>query len=203
VNDARRALGASSAGLYRFGARVWGKTFSLLVGGAFAEFGPASVIQPPVRLQLERRIAIGRGVYVGPGAWLQVIDGFGHGTAIVIGDGTSIAGACVLSSVRSIELGRSVLLARNVYVADHSHAFGDVGRPVVDQGIDRVAPVVIGDGAWIGQNVVVGPGVSIGAGAVIGANSVVLDDVPAHAVAVGAPATVRRSLVPEEAVETG
>jgi lipopolysaccharide O-acetyltransferase len=201
VNGARRVLGGSAAGLYRFGARAWGKTFSVLVGGAFAEFGPRSVIQPPVQLQLERRIAIGREVYVGPGSWLQVIAGSGDGVAITIGDGTSIAGTCVLSSARSIKLGRNVLMARNVYVADHSHAFGDVGRPVLAQGIDRVAPVEIGDGAWIGQNVFIGPGVRIGAGAVIGANSVVLDDVPAHAVAVGAPAAVRRSVVPEAAVE--
>jgi len=172
----------------------------LLVGGAFADFGARSVLEPPVRLQLEGRIAIGEGVYVGAGSWLQVIGGFGEGVAIAIGDGTSISGYCVLSSVRSITVGRWVLMARNVYVSDHSHAFGDVGRAVLDQGIDRVAPVEIGDGAWIGQNVVIGPGVRIGSGAVIGANSVVLDDVPAHAVAVGAPAAVTRSLLTREDV---
>jgi acetyltransferase-like isoleucine patch superfamily enzyme len=85
-----------------------------------------------------------------------------------------------------------VLLARGVYVSDHSHAFEDRSLPVLDQGVDRVAPVEIGDGAWLGENVVVCPGVSIGAGAVIGANSVVTRDVPSHAVAVGAPARVVR-----------
>jgi acetyltransferase-like isoleucine patch superfamily enzyme len=66
---------------------------------------------------------------------------------------------------------------------------------VLDQGIDRIAPVEIGDGAWLGENVVVGPGVRIGRGAVVGANAVVLDDVPDHAVAVGAPARVVHRLV--------
>jgi acetyltransferase-like isoleucine patch superfamily enzyme len=66
--------------------------------------------------------------------------------------------------------------------------------PIIDQGIDRVAPVVIEDGAWLGENVVVCPGVTIGRGAVVGANSVVLHDVPARSVAVGAPARVRRHL---------
>ena len=60
------------------------------------------------------------------------------------------------------------------------------------QGIAGVAGVDIGDGAWLGQNVVVCPGVSIGRGAVIGANSVVKDDVPAFSVAAGAPARVVR-----------
>ena len=60
------------------------------------------------------------------------------------------------------------------------------------QGVTRVAPVEIGDGAWLGENVVIGPGVRIGRGAVVGANAVVLQSVPDHAVAVGAPARVVR-----------
>jgi acetyltransferase-like isoleucine patch superfamily enzyme len=63
---------------------------------------------------------------------------------------------------------------------------------VLAQGVDRIAPVEIGDGAWLGENVVVGPGVRIGRGAVVGANAVVLESVPDHAVAVGAPAHVVR-----------
>ncbi len=79
-------------------------------------------------------------------------------------------------------------MARNVYIADHMHAFEDIQLPVLAQGITEVGAVEIGDGAWLGQNVVVGPGVRIGRGAVVGANSVVLADVPDHTVAVGAPA---------------
>jgi acetyltransferase-like isoleucine patch superfamily enzyme len=45
--------------------------------------------------------------------------------------------------------------------------------------------------------VVIGPGLRIGRGAVVGANSVVLDDVPDFAVAVGAPARVVRSVTTE------
>lgn len=91
-----------------------------------------------------------------------------------------------------MRLGRGVLLARNVYVADHAHAFEDTTRAVLDQGVTDVRPVEICDGAWLGQNVVICPGVRIGRGAVVGANSVVRDDVPDYAVAVGAPARVVR-----------
>jgi acetyltransferase-like isoleucine patch superfamily enzyme len=176
-------------GCHRFLGRSFSKGFSLLVAGSFAHFGRGSVIELPARIAGERRMSIGDGVYVGAGSWLQVL-GDGSGTAIAIGDGTSIAGSCVLSAAESITLGARVLLARNVYIADHMHAFDAPGVPVLDQGITRVAAVDIGDGAWLGQNVVVGPGVRIGAGAVVGANSVVLDDVPAASVAVGAPARV-------------
>lgn len=187
-------LASTGLGLYRSGRRAWDKVFSVLVGPAFASFGPHSVLQTPVRLDGERQIVIGAHVFVGAGSWLQVLDGpDAQNPAIEIGDGTSIAGACVLSAARSIRLGEKVLLARNVYVADHRHAFENRAAAVLDQGIERVAPVEICAGAWLGQNVVVGPGVRIGRGAVVGANAVVLDDVPDHSVAVGAPARAIRT----------
>lgn len=194
MSDARTALGRTVLGLYRCRRRAVGKAFSLGAGGAFAAFGSRSVVELPVRLWGERRIAIGEGVFVGAGSWLQAL-GEEDGVALSIGDGTSIAGGCVLSAASSVRLGRNVLLARNVYIADHSHAFGEDERPILEQGLDRIAPVEIADGAWLGQNVVVGPGVRIGRGAVVGANSVVLDDVPDRAVAVGAPARLVRELV--------
>ena len=140
---------------------------------------------------------MGDDVFVGAGSWLQVLDDIRRArreSRVEIGSGTSIAGSCVLSAVSRIRLGRSVLLARNVYIADHMHAYEDVGVPVLDQGITRVAPVEIGDGAWLGQNVVIMPGVRVGRGAVVGANSVVRDDVPDFAVAAGVPARVIREI---------
>ena len=98
----------------------------------------------------------------------------------------------MLSAASPIRLGRKVLLARNVYISDHIHAYEDATTAVLDQGVTRVEPVEIEDGAWLGQNVVVCPGVRIGRGAVVGANSVVLDDVPAFSLAVGTPARVVR-----------
>ena len=107
-----------------------------------------------------------------------------------IGSGTSMAGACVISVVCSIVIEEDVLMARNVYISDHIHRYSDRNRPIVLQGVDKIRPVRIRRGAWLGQNVVVCPGVTIGENAVIGANSVVNSDIPAFAVAVGAPARV-------------
>jgi acetyltransferase-like isoleucine patch superfamily enzyme len=197
VTFARRLVGRGFVGAYRGAVRAWGKVFSVLAGGAFASFGRHSVLQPPVRLDGEWRIAIGSDVYVGAGSWLQVIDGDGDAVALELGDGTSIQGGCILSAVSGVRLGRKVLLARHVYVSDHTHAFDDTTRAVVEQGVDRVAPVEICDGAWIGENVVVCPGVRIGRGAVVGANAVVTSDVPDHSVAVGAPARVVRTFAPQ------
>ena len=183
--------------MYRVATRLRNKAFSILVSGAFAEFGARSVIEVPVRLAGEERISIGSGVFVGSGAWLQVIGNDGEMPTLAVGDGTSMAGGCIISAVRRITIGRGVLIARNVYIADHSHGFEDVDRPVLEQGVSGVDPVEIGDGAWLGENVVVCPGVRIGRGAVIGANAVVVRDVPEYSVAVGIPAKVVRTFGPE------
>jgi acetyltransferase-like isoleucine patch superfamily enzyme len=162
-----------------------------MASGGFAAFGPHSVIAPPLRLEGEARIAIGAGVYIGPGSWLHV-EGDETSVAIEIGDGTSIGSYSALSAVHSLRIGRRVLTARGIYIADHTHEFADPTSPVTDQGLTGVAAVEVGDGAWLGENVVICPGVRIGRGAVIGANSVVTVDIPDGAVAVGAPARVVR-----------
>ena len=177
---------------YRLKERVWAKIFSVLSSRAFASFGSRTVIVPPVRLSGEGRIAIGSGVFIGSDSWLQVIGDDSPDVALVVGDGSSIAGHAVLSAAASLTLGRKVLLARNVYISDHIHAYASTELAVLDQGLTRIQPVSIGDGAWLGQNVVVCPGVRIGSGAVIGANAVVTEDIPPHSLAVGAPARVVR-----------
>ena len=198
VEPVRRKLGRK----YLAGHRLWGraraKSFSLAARHAFAAFGVRSVIEPPVRLTGERWIEVGDHVFIGSGSWLQVL-GAPDGVAIRIGSGTSIVGGCTLSAALSIRLGERVLLARNVYIADHMHRYDDVGIPVLDQGITRIGAVEIGDGAWLGQNVVIGPNVRVGTGSVIGANSVVLSDVPDYSVAVGAPAKIVSSFGGEHA----
>ena len=115
--------------------------------------------------------------------------------ALHIGDATWMSGACVISAASSVRLGRAVLLARNVYISDHHHAFGHPTEPILDQGIVTPRSVEIGDGAWLGENAVICPGVRVGRGAVVGANAVVLEDVPDHGVAVGVPARLVRRYV--------
>jgi acetyltransferase-like isoleucine patch superfamily enzyme len=180
---------------YRVFDRTKSKCFSLLISGAFGGFGKRTVLTPPLRFSGENRIEIGSGVFAGSGCWFQVLpDGANRSTAIWIGRGTRMSGACVISAVRHVSLGEDVLLARNVYISDHIHDYTRTHLPVHAQGIAKVRPVSIGRGAWLGQNVVVCPGVTIGRNSVIGANSVVNVDIPDFAVAVGAPARVVRQL---------
>ena len=55
-----------------------------------------------------------------------------------------------------------VMFAANVIVMDALHGFENASVPYKYQPMWRAAPVRIGKGCWIAQNVVVMPGVSIG-----------------------------------------
>lgn len=68
----------------------------------------------------------------------------------------------------------------------------------VTLGAERRLSPVLGDDVFLGAGARVLGAVRIGDGARVGANAVVLDDVPAHATAVGVPArvVVRRKEVP-------
>ena len=187
----RKSVGKLFSKCHKFATRLTAKVFSLMISGAFARFGKNSVLQYPIRLSGEGRIDIGDRVFIGANSWLQTLpDGDNAATALHIGSGTSVAGSCVISAVRRVVLEENVLLARNVYIADHIHRYADEDQPILSQGVDKIAPVLIRRGAWLGQNVVVCPGVTIGRGAVVGANSVVNTDIPDRCVAVGAPARV-------------
>lgn len=170
---------------YRLARRFRDRAFAELIRRDFAAFGAGTRLHPPVQVWGEDRIWLGNHVRVGEDSWLQALGGTGR---ITIGDGTRMSGHDVISAVRGVHIGRSVLIARGVYIADHGHGRDDPSAPIVDQPLTDVAEVHIGDGAWLGHNVVVLPGVRIGAGAILAANAVVRTDVPPRAIVGGVPA---------------
>jgi acetyltransferase-like isoleucine patch superfamily enzyme len=188
-------IGKLSLDIYRFYTRALDRLFSILISSSFAAFGKKTLIQRPLRIYGEARIEIGDNVFIGAGSWLNAMDdGDSAAPAIKIGNGSGMSGTCVISAIRGVQLEENVLLARNVYISDHIHKYDQITLPVMQQGIDKILPVLICRGAWIGQNVVICPGVTIGQGSVIGANSVVNSDIPEFSVAVGAPARVVKKI---------
>ena len=126
---------------------------------------------------------------------------FGPGAAIEIGEGAQLSGTSVTARSQRISIGRQVLLAPNCVIVDSDfHALWPPEARATEPGLERDAPVSIGDYVWIGMNCLILKGVSIGEGAMIGAGSVVTRDVPPFCLAVGAPARVLRRLGPEDAM---
>lgn len=80
-----------------------------------------------------------------------------------------------------VTLGYGTQLSQSVHLCAGTHDYLSWSMPLVTRSIH------IGDNAWLGTEVFVGPGVSIGQLAVIGARSVVVKDQPAHMVCAGHP----------------
>lgn len=126
-------------------------------------------------------IRIGDRFVIREDAYLSATDG-----EISIGNDCFIGPQVVMYGNGGVFIGNKVLIAAHVCIASINHRHGDVTKPIADQGLE-LAPVEIGDGAWIGANATIVPGVQIGEGAVIGAGAVVHRSVPAYCVAVGSP----------------
>ncbi|MEX2541108.1 MAG: acyltransferase [Trueperaceae bacterium] len=173
----------------------------------FAGPAPGLMIRTPREIGNPHLIHFGRDVKIGPNSVIKATTRFPGGwlkhpagehvsqtftPTISFGDRVTATSALQVVAFDSITIGDDVMFAGNIYVSDGQHGTGRGDLAYKFQGIEGVAPISIGRGAWIGQNVVVLPGSTIGEFAVIGANSVVRGDIPARSMVVGAPARVVR-----------
>lgn len=110
---------------------------------------------------------------------------------IAIGTGTHISYGCTFDSLDWIKLGRNCDIATNVTFITSTHRLGDSTHRA---GGSAHAPIVVGDGCWIGSGVIVLPGVQIGHGVVIAAGSVVISDCDPDSLYAGVPAVRKKSL---------
>jgi putative colanic acid biosynthesis acetyltransferase WcaF len=88
-----------------------------------------------------------------------------------------------LYSLAEIEIGARAIVAQEAYLCTGSHALDDPVLPLT------VAPISIGEDAFIGARAFVLPGLKIGRRAVVGACSVVTGDVPDETTVAGNPAS--------------
>lgn len=132
-------------------------------------------------------------------AWPVRLRVFGPGARIEIGAGSQLSGASITARSTTVRLGRQVLMAPNCVIVDSDfHAPWPPEARATEPGLERDAPVTIGDHAWIGMRTIILKGVTVGEGALVGAGSVVTSDIPPRCLAAGAPARVVRRLGPGE-----
>ena len=170
-------------------------------GRSFNAFGTGSLLAfPQGAVYNERYIAIGAGTLVGPYVSLAVGIAPGQemptcpvvriGDRCIIGRGSHVVGHW------SIDIGDDIQTGPYVYITDQNHSYADPDEPVGRQ-LPVEAPVRIGDGSWLGANVVVLPGADIGRHVVVAAGAVVRGSVPDHCVVAGIPARIIRRWTPE------
>ena len=106
--------------------------------------------------------------------------------------------------MKEIIIEDNVLFASNVFISDGFHGYNRIDVAYKDQPISNLGSIHIGEGSWIGQNVVIMPGVSVGKFSIVGANSVITKSIPAYCIAAGAPARIikRWDLAKSEWIES-
>lgn len=106
-----------------------------------------------------------------------------RGKTITIGEDTFINWGFNTVSTGGIHIGNHVQIGPNVALLTANHDLNDLQ-------IIYCKPIVIEDGAWLGEGVKVTQGVTIGEGAIVAAGAVVTKDVPANAIVGGCPAKI-------------
>lgn len=181
------------------GGKLRTRLFTAALARSFHKMEPGARICPPFRFYNLGAMSLGKRVMVNRDCWFNALpqDTAAKSPLIVIHEHASIGQGSTISAASRVEIGAHVLMARNVYISDHGHAFEDPEIAIINQGITRPLPVTIGERTWLGQNVCVLPGVTIGRHCVVGANSVVRSNLPDYSVAVGSPARVVKRFDPE------
>lgn len=210
--ERRQAMGGIKRLIKSMLAAVLRRVYDLSVHYAQNDLPRFANVPKDLCIELPRRITgaeymhVGKNVHIGPGSLLVAQDSYPSPEmqnpdhpietrqrmqpTVVIGDRVTATGGLTLSCMDRIVIEDDVLFAGNIIVMDNQHGFQNADQPYKYQPIRRIAPVVVGRGSWIAQNVVIMPGVSIGELSIIGANSVVTQSIPARCIAFGNPARV-------------
>ncbi len=130
----------------------------------------------------------------------------GHGF-VQIGKYVHVASFCVLAGRGGIKVGDYAAIAAGSNVYSGTNYYNDpesqsnkllcmsAAAPLDMQYVIE-KPVTIGEYAFIGLDTIVLPGVTVGKAAVVGAGSMVGNDIPPFAIAVGSPAKVVKQRPP-------
>jgi galactoside O-acetyltransferase len=146
-------------------------------------------------------------VHIGKDSMVDATCIFESGTGEVVIKSNSFVGRSTFISRSRVEVGSHVFIAWGCYFYDHdSHSANyldrrnDIAQQLADYkagrnfiehknwSVVKTKPIVIGDDAWIGMNVIVLKGVTIGEGAIIAAGSVVTTNVEPWSLYAGNPA---------------
>jgi len=105
---------------------------------------------------------------------------------LTVGAFASVAASVDIYNVAPIELGAHSTVSMRAFLCTATHEVDHANMPLV------MAPIRVGEGAWVCAEAYVHPGVTIGTDAVAGVRAVVLHDVEPGQVVAGNPARLIR-----------
>ncbi|RFB04499.1 acyltransferase [Parvularcula marina] len=147
-------------------------------------YGRIRLLHRPCRLKIGRNCRIGDDTYFATSLT----------STIEWGDDVTVNMGCVFVAIDSIRIGKNTAIAEYVSFRDQAHEMAE-GRGVRGQGY-KSGPIEVGENVWIGRGAYIGAGTQIGNDCVVGANSVVHGTFPPGVLIAGAPARVRKVLIP-------
>lgn len=157
----------------------------------FEKFGHDSVLYHPLCIRGRENICIGNQTTILNGVRMQVYNDLtGKQSKIKIGDNCYIGYNNTFLAGGNITLEDGVLMASNILISSENHSINPESPDYyMDQKLS-CAPIIVGEGTWIGEKVSILSGVTIGKKCVIGAGSIVTKNIPDFSIAVGSPAKV-------------
>lgn len=158
----------------------------------YGALGDNSIVHTPnISDETSKNIFIGNNTTILPNSRIQLFPDRGNRNArIIIGNGCFITYNVTLLGGDDITIEDNVLIASNVLITSENHSIDpESDIPYMNQPL-ITAPVVIGEGSWLGEKAIILPGVTIGKKCVIGAGSVVTKSVPDYCIAAGNPAKI-------------
>jgi acetyltransferase-like isoleucine patch superfamily enzyme len=111
---------------------------------------------------------------------------------LIFGNDCSVSSNVRFVVNKSIRIGNNVGIASQCWLSDSDAHPSDLDRREAGEDLveDDIKPLTIGDFAWLGHGAHLLKGASLGKGCVVAAGSVVTNDVPDGALAMGVPARI-------------
>jgi acetyltransferase-like isoleucine patch superfamily enzyme len=173
-----------------------------LRGASLIRFGRGVTLERGVTIDglMRHGIVLGDNVRLGPYSTMIGPPPSALGYGIKIGANSAADSYSFIGGGGPLVIGENVIMGEHVCFHPENHRFDQIDIPIKDQGMERKG-ITIEDDVWVGANVTFLDGAHVGRGSVIGAGSIVRGEIPAHSIAVGAPARVVRSRTQSVLVE--
>jgi acetyltransferase-like isoleucine patch superfamily enzyme len=165
--------------------------------------GTNSYIRLPRWIVNPTRISVGADTTILRHCRLEAYDRHSAGQLdgrIVIGNGVYVGAYCMLTAMQRIEIGDGCVLSDSVYISDASHGLSPNGGPIMQQPLKSKGPVKLGKKCFLGIGSSILPGVTLGDHSVVSTRSVVTQSFPEYSMLVGNPARLVKVYDPERSV---